>query len=78
MTTYANLGAKLLRDAATFFRNIGEQNPPLKEQMNDNADVYEQVADLIEQDPLGELNFDDSSEEGTKVGEINLNGPFQF
>ena len=63
MATYANLGAKLLRDAATFFRNVGEQNQPLKEQMDDNADVYEQVAELLEQDPLAELDLDEEDDE---------------
>ena len=57
MATYAQLAAKLLRDAATFFRNVGEQNAPLKEQMNDNAAVYEQVADLLEENPLGTLDL---------------------
>lgn len=61
MTTYAHLAAKLLRDAAIFFRNVGAQNAPLKEQMNDNASVYEQVADLIEKDPLGKLDLDDEA-----------------
>jgi len=60
MATHAELASKLLRDAAGFFRNVGEQNPPLKEQMDDNADVYEQVANLVEADPTGEL---DTSEE---------------
>lgn len=59
MATYAQLGAKLLRDAATFFRNVGAQNQPLAEQMNDNAAVYEQVADLLEQDPNGILDVGD-------------------
>ncbi len=59
MATYAQLGAKLLRDAATFFRNVGAQNEPLKEQMDDNASVYEQVADLLEQDPNGVLDMGD-------------------
>lgn len=58
-TTYAQLGAKLLRDAATFFRNVGEQNTPLKDQMNDNAAVYDQVADLLEKNPNGELDLGD-------------------
>ncbi len=62
MATYVDLGAKLLRDAATFFRNIGEQNEPLKEQMDDNANVYEQVADLLEKDPMGELDLEGESE----------------
>lgn len=59
MATYAQLAAKLLRDAATFFRNVGAQNEPLKEQMNDNASVYDQVADLIERDPTGVLDLGD-------------------
>jgi hypothetical protein len=59
MATYAQLAAKLLRDAAIFFRNVGTQNEPLKEQMDDNAAVYDQVADLIEQDPNGVLDLDD-------------------
>ena len=51
MLTHAQLAAKLLRDAAAFFRTIGEQNPPLKIQMDENANVFEQVADLTENDP---------------------------
>ena len=33
MATNAQLAAKLLRDASGFFRNVGEQNPPLQQQM---------------------------------------------
>ncbi len=51
MATYCQLAAKLLRDAATFFRNVGAQNESLKEQMNDNASIYDQVADLVEKTP---------------------------
>jgi len=53
MPSHAQLAAKLLRDAATFFKTISEQNPPLKEQMDENADVFLQVADLVEQNPTG-------------------------
>lgn len=53
MVTHAQLSAKLLRDAAVFFRTIGTQNPPLKIQMDESADVFEQVADLVEQNPTG-------------------------
>jgi len=56
--THADYAATLLRDAATFFRNVGEQNPELKEQMSDNAAVYEEIADLVESDPTGELEGD--------------------
>lgn len=59
MATYAQLAAKLLRDAATFFRSVGAQNEPLREQMDDNASVYEQVADLVESDPNGTLDMDE-------------------
>jgi hypothetical protein len=62
MSTYAQLAAKLLRDAAIFFRNVGAQNEPLKEQMNDNASVYDQVADLLEKDPNGLLDLDESAD----------------
>ena len=53
MPSHAELAAKLLRDAAAFFKTIAEQNPPLKDQMDENADVFEQVADLVEKDPTG-------------------------
>lgn len=53
MPSHAQLAAKLLRDAAVFFRTIGDQNPPLKIQMDENSIVFDQVADLVEQDPTG-------------------------
>lgn len=53
MPSHSELAAKLLRDAAAFFKTISEQNPPLKEQMDENADVFEKVADLVEKDPKG-------------------------
>lgn len=62
MATHAELAAKLLRDAANFFRNVGEQNPPLKDQMMDNADVYDQVASLVEGNPTGELEMQDPAD----------------
>jgi hypothetical protein len=31
----------------------------MQAQMNDNADVYERVAELIEQDPHGEVQLDE-------------------
>lgn len=55
MPSHSELAAKLLRDAAAFFKTISEQNPPLKEQMDENADVFEQVADLVETDPNGQI-----------------------
>lgn len=55
MPTNAELAAKLLRDAAVFFRNVGEQNAPIAEQMSQNAEVYDQVAGLVQEDPTGEV-----------------------
>lgn len=57
--THTELAINLLRDAAGFFRNVGEQNPSMQVQMNDNADVYERVADLIEWDPQGKVQLDE-------------------
>jgi hypothetical protein len=57
--THIKLAIHLLRDAAGFFCNVGEQNPAMQAQMNDNADVYERVAELIEQDPHGEVQLDE-------------------
>jgi hypothetical protein len=38
------------------FRTLGDQNKPLAIQMNQNATVFEQVADLLEKDPLGRID----------------------
>ena len=58
MPTHAEIAARLLRDAAGFFRTVGEQNQPLAIQMNENAAVFEQVAALVESDPTGILEAD--------------------
>lgn len=55
MPTHADLAAQLLRDAAGFFRALSDQNNELKAQMLENADVFEQVATLVEKDPNGEI-----------------------
>ena len=57
MATHAQLAAKLLRDAAEFFRSVAAQNEHLREQLNDNAAVYDQVAELVEADPMGVLEL---------------------
>jgi len=53
MTTHAQIAARLLRDAASFFRTLAEQNPPLHDAMTENASIFEDVAALVEHDPLG-------------------------
>ncbi len=49
--THAELAVRLLRDAATFFDNVGLQNPGLQAQMRDNAEVYRMIADRLAEDP---------------------------
>jgi len=71
MSTHAELAAKLLRDAAEFFRNVGEQNGPIEDQMQENANVYERVAELLEVDPQGEFRgawADDQDAPGNRGG----------
>lgn len=53
---YSELAGKLLQDAAGFFRSLADQNEPLKEQMHENANVYEQIGGLVMNDPLGILD----------------------
>ncbi len=57
MATNAEIAARLLRDAAGFFRSVGEQNAPLKEHMDNNAQAFEIMADRVESDPMGEASF---------------------
>jgi hypothetical protein len=54
-TTYSDLAVRLLRDAATFFESVGEQNPPLKEQILDNAEVFREMGELVGDDSTGVL-----------------------
>lgn len=56
MSTHAHTAAKLLIDAGEFFRALGEQNPPIKEQMAQNASVFDQIAELVIKDPFATLD----------------------
>ena len=58
--SYGELAGKLLVDAAAFFRTLGEQNAGLKEQMSENATVFEHVGKMVKSDPLGVLSGDKS------------------
>jgi len=55
MATHAEIASNLLRNAATFFRDLGVQNQDLAEQMEMNARTYLVVADLLDKDPNGEM-----------------------
>ncbi len=56
MATIADVSADMLRAAANFFRAVGQENEALTEQMTQNAKAYEEVADLLQQDPAMEVN----------------------
>ncbi len=56
MTTHVELAAKLLREAATLFRSLAGPDPEMAQRLDDFAQVYEQVADLVELDPAGEVD----------------------
>ncbi len=66
MPTHAELAIRLLSDAAGFFRTLGSQTPELDEQMTQNADIFEQMADMMEADPTGSL-------QGTAFSELTGN-----
>lgn len=63
MPTNAEIAATLLRAAAKFFRDVASQNPEVGEQMRTNADTYDTVADLVQNDPNG--NTEMNNGEGT-------------
>jgi hypothetical protein len=63
MATNANLAARLLRDAATFFRSIGQDNPELEAKLAEHAAVFEHAAGLVEDDPMGTYDEDDDNDE---------------
>jgi hypothetical protein len=57
--THAQLAAQLLRDAANFFRHLAQENPTLQEQMQDNAEIYDEVAGLVEKNPNDIIELED-------------------
>ncbi|MGC2854121.1 hypothetical protein ACM64Y_01505 [Novispirillum sp. DQ9] len=64
MATIAQVGSDMLRAAANFFRAVGRENPALTEQMDRNAKAYEDVAELLEQDPSMEITVPDGQDQG--------------
>ncbi len=55
-TSHAELTGRLLKDAAGFFRTLAEQNEPIRDQMEENANVYDQIGNLVAEDSLGILD----------------------
>lgn len=63
-SSHAQLGARLLGDAANFFRNIGDQNPQHAAQMEANAGTFEQVAALLREGPLETIELPQAASSG--------------
>ncbi len=60
MPTPVDMGARLLRGAAAFFRHVGQQNVELNDEMLENAEVCEKIADLLEEDPMREISEEET------------------
>ena len=56
MPTHAELASKLLVDSANFFMTLAEQNPAIQKEMQENATVFQQMAQLLAQDPSGSID----------------------
>ena len=55
MQTYAEVASDLLNEAAIFFMRLTESNEAIKEQMEQNAGTYRQMAQLIKESPEGKV-----------------------
>lgn len=53
--THAEFAARLLREAASIFRTFAGGDPASDDRADQFAMLYERVADLVEQDPLGKI-----------------------
>ena len=57
--TYAELAAKLLREAAAFYRMLGDdKDPATAERLQELGGLYDKVAALAEKDPVGRVDGD--------------------
>lgn len=54
-TTNAQFASKLLREAAEFYRTLGDSSPEMKDRMDEFGVLYDQVAALLDADPVGLL-----------------------
>jgi hypothetical protein len=53
--TFAEMAAQLLRDAALFFRALGDDNESVRDQMVQNADIFDHISTYVAKDPLGNM-----------------------
>lgn len=54
-TTNAQFASKLLREAAEFYRTLGDSSPEMKDRMDEFGVLYDQVAARLDADPVGLL-----------------------
>lgn len=53
--TYSDVAAQALREAARFYRMVGEQNPGVQDNLSQAAVTFETLADRLEDDPTGDV-----------------------
>ena len=56
MITHAALSARLLREAAAIFRTMTWPDAEIKERVETFSKLFDRVADLVEEDPTGEVS----------------------
>lgn len=49
--THGEMAGRLLEDAALFFISIGQENPPIQEQMEQNATIFKHLAQEVRANP---------------------------
>jgi hypothetical protein len=50
---YSKVAGDMLKNAAKFYLSVGQQNEPIREQLERSAEIYHQLAQLVAEDPLG-------------------------
>lgn len=55
---FTDLAASLLQDASGFFNTVADQNPKIREQMQENAKIFRQIGDVMLRDPFGWIDDD--------------------
>lgn len=53
---HAVMAARLLHDSAQFFKSLANDNEPIREQMTENARVFEDISVRVGENPLGTLD----------------------
>lgn len=53
--TYSEIAAQALREAAHFYRVVGEQNPHVDDNLQEAAEAFEAIARQLDLDPQATL-----------------------